>query len=194
MDALDKAYWNSRYKTNEIGWDTGSITPPIQNYIDQLTNKDIKVMIPGAGNAYEAEYLFEKGFKSTYILDIAEEAINSFSLRVPRFPKEQMICQDFFKHSGQYDLILEQTFFCALNPKLRPNYVEKMHDLLLPEGKLVGVLFGSEFMKEGPPFGGQLEEYKKLFSGKFEVLKLEPCYNSLAPRANNELFISLKKA
>lgn len=42
-------------------------------------------------------------------------------------------------------VLMEQTFFCAINPSLRKDYVAKMHELLAPNGKLVGVLFDKEF-------------------------------------------------
>ena len=63
-----------------------------------------------------------------------------------------------------------------------------MNSILAPNGKLIGLLFASEFNKNGPPFGGNLDEYKALFNSVFKNLKIETCYNSVAPRKNNELF------
>ena len=54
---LSQSYWNNRYLENDFGWDTGSITTPLKTYIDGLTDKSLKILIPGAGNSYEAEYL-----------------------------------------------------------------------------------------------------------------------------------------
>ena len=98
---------------------------------------------------------------------------------------------DFFDLTGKFDLILEQTFFCALDPDVRRNYVIKMHDLLQPKGKLAGLLFGCEFEKAGPPFGGNSDSYHALFQDLFEIQIMEPCYNSIPPRQGNELFIIL---
>jgi hypothetical protein len=88
-------------------------------------------------------------------------------------------------------LILEQTFFCALEPSLRKAYAEKIHSILNLDGKLVGVLFNCEFEKQGPPFGGTKSEYLTLFESYFEVHKMEDCYNSIQPRKGNELFVIL---
>ena len=99
---------------------------------------------------------------------------------------------DFFNHTGQYDLILEQTFFCALDPSLRTNYVQKMSELLKENGKLVGLLFGVQF-PNNPPFGGSREEYLSLFSDTFKINLLEPCYNSVKPRQDSELFFNFSK-
>lgn len=190
---LNKAYWTKRYLSNDIPWDAGAVTTPIKEYIDQLTNKELKILIPGVGNGYELRYLYEKGFKNVYGLDFSETPINSFSKANPNFPKQQLFVDDFFEHSATYDLIIEQTFFCALQPELRPLYVNKMHSLLKPNGKLAGVLFAFPLTEKGPPFGGSLEEYEQLFSTNFLIETLQPCYNSIKPRQNNEYFIILKK-
>jgi len=54
-------------------------------------------------------------------------------------------------------------------------------------------LFGIEFEKQGPPFGGSAEEYKELFEPYFRLDRMEPCYNSIAPRNGSELFIKLER-
>ncbi len=193
METIDKNYWEKRWENKQTGWDTGSITTPLKNYFDQLSNKNISILIPGCGNAYEAEYLFEQKFKNTYIIDIAPQALTSFSTRVPHFPASQLICDDFFNHQGQYDLIVEQTFFCALDPAQREAYIQKMHALLKPTGKLIGLLFNIPLNTEHPPFGGNKNEYEKQFSPYFNFKYFDLCYNSIKPRANNELFIVLEK-
>jgi hypothetical protein len=87
--------------------------------------------------------------------------------------------------------VVEQTFFCALEPRLRERYVEKMHSILNPNGKLIGVLFSVE-MPAGPPFGGSKSEYERLFKSKFEILKLETAKNSVPQRNGREFFIEMK--
>jgi hypothetical protein len=86
---------------------------------------------------------------------------------------------------------LEQTFFCALEPSLREEYVNKMVQLLKPGGKLVGLLFNIPLNNDKPPFGGNREEYLALFKEKFKIETLETAYNSIPQRAENELFIKL---
>ncbi len=67
---MSKEFWENRWQTNKTGWDLGEISPPLLNYINQLTNKELKILIPGCGNAYEAEYLYANGFKNTFIVPI----------------------------------------------------------------------------------------------------------------------------
>ena len=84
---LTKDFWNNRYKNKETGWDIGYASTPLKNYIDQLENKGIRILIPGCGNAYEAEYLHLKGFNNVFLLDIAPMALQQFSEEVLIFQK-----------------------------------------------------------------------------------------------------------
>lgn len=188
---LTKDFWNNRYKNKETGWDIGYVSTPLKNYIDQLEKKDISILIPGCGNSHEAEYLHQNGFNNVFLLDIAPLALKQFSERVPDFPKNHLIEENFFEHQGSYKLILEQTFFCAIDPELRDKYVHKMHQLLRPKGKLIGLLFAEEFENTHPPFGGTKEEYKKLFSHMFKIQIMELANNSIESRKGRELFIKL---
>ena len=176
---LNKEYWNKRYEENKIPWDAGAITTPIKEYIDQLTNKDLKILVPGVGNGYELEYLYENGFKNVFGLDISEEPLKNLVKKKPTFPKDQLILENFFEHNQTYDLILEQTFFCAIDPNLRMLYAEKAYELLNNNGVLAGVLFSFPLTQQTPPFGGSEEEYKALFEKQFNIRTLEVCYNSI---------------
>ena len=191
---LSSAYWNSRYVGDDFGWDAGDITTPLKTYFDQLKDKSLKILIPGAGNSYEAEYLFNNGFKNVFVLDFAEAPLKNIKQRCKDFPSSQLIQEDFFKHKGQYDLIIEQTFFCAIDPMLREVYAKHCNELLKPGGKLVGLLFNDVFEKAGPPFGGTQYEYEDEFKHYFTFKTFETCYNSIKPRERKELFINLVKA
>ncbi len=193
MTELNKDYWDEKYAENKTGWNIGYISTPIKNYIDQLTDTSLKILIPGAGNSYEAEYLWNKGFKNLFILDISKQPLINFKKRVTDFPDTHLIHKDFFETEGTFDLIIEQTFFCALDPKLRRNYAIKMFDLLSNKGKLVGLLFDFELTVEGPPFGGDKEEYITYFKDLFKIKILERSYNSIKPRMNRELFFIFEK-
>ncbi len=191
---LYETFWNDKYLTRETGWDIGYISTPIKEYIDQLSNKNLKILIPGGGNSYEAEYLFKKGFTNVFVIDISSIPLKNLAERVPSFPKGNLLHSDFFELQDSFDLILEQTFFCALDPSFRKDYVLKMHQLLKPKGKLVGLLFNIPLNNDKPPFGGNEEEYISLFQEKFKIQKMELAYNSIQQRSGNELFFKLIKA
>lgn len=191
--ALSKSFWDEKYDEGELRWDVGYISTPLKEYFDSLRDKNKYILIPGAGNAYEAEYLFNKGFINVFILDWSRNAIKSFKNRFPVFPDENILYENFFEHHGTYDLIIEQTFFCAIEPHLRQDYAKKIHDLLNRNGKLVGLLFNVELNKDRPPYGGFKEEYIKYFKDYFDLNVFETAYNSIEPRRGRELFIDITK-
>ncbi|NBC58591.1 MAG: methyltransferase domain-containing protein [Bacteroidetes bacterium] len=190
---MNEKYWENRYLNNHTGWDMNQVSPPLKVYIDHIENKNLKILIPGAGNAYEAEYLLNMGFKKVYVADIAKTPLNNLKHRVPSFPDEQLLHINFFDIQLKFDLIFEQTFFCALRPELRFEYVKKMHKILEPNGRLVGVFFDFPLTEEGPPFGGSKEEYLSYFKNYFKIKTLERCYNSHPKRQGKELFFNFKK-
>jgi len=193
MDHLDETYWNKRYINNDIGWDLGEVSKPLKMYIDQIEDKSLRILIPGGGQSYEAEYLFKNGFKNVYVVDVSRTALDTILTRIPEFPQDQLIHDNFFNITGTFDLIFEQTFFCALHPSLRVEYVSKMHSLLSNRGRLVGVLFNIPLYEDHPPFGGHKKEYIIYFDSCFSIDIMEPCYNSVSDRQGKELFIKLIK-
>ena len=190
---LNESFWENKYKTNKTGWDLGQVSPPLKAYIDQLTNKDLKILIPGGGNSYEAAYLFENGFKNVFVVDLSKVPLQNLQKRVPDFPSEQLIHGNFFNLNMSFDLILEQTFFCAINPSLRVSYVLKMKELLRENGKLVGLLFDEELNEDHPPFGGSKEAYYTYFTPHFYLHTMASSYNSIESRVGRELFFIAQK-
>lgn len=190
---LDGNYWDDRYKNKETGWDIGYASPAIVSYAEESIAKNARILIPGCGNAHEAKALLDKGFSQITLLDIAPSLVEKVSEEFAVSPDVQIICQDFFQHQGQYDYIIEQTFFSALHPSLRPSYVRQMLTLLKPHGILIGLLFKREFAQQGPPFGGNQEEYQQLFQSEFDILQLIDSSKSIPQRQGNELFIELQK-
>ncbi len=188
----EQNYWSKRYQEERTGWDIGYPSTPLKTYIDQLTDTSLKILIPGAGNAYEAEYLWEQGFTNVFVLDVSPIPLKAFQERNPDFPKTQLLQEDFFQHRDQYDLILEQTFFCSFVPtaKNRFAYAQHMASLLKPTGKLVGVWFDFPLTDdmEKRPFGGDKELYLKYLTRHLNMLVFEPCNNSIGPRKGKELF------
>lgn len=188
---LDAEYWNNRYLDKSHRWDIGFPSPAITNYFDKIQDKNVSILIPGCGSAYEGEYLIKNGFTNVTLLDVSEESQKRFLKRVPDF--ENFFIGDFFKLDTKFDYIIEQTFFCALNPVLRKEYVTKMSELLVNNGKLVGLMFNAELYSDHPPFGGFKEEYLELFKTKFKHIKMDMTTESIEERLGRELFVEVYK-
>ncbi len=190
MEELSTEFWNTRYLENNIGWDLGGVSPALKYWMDELKDTSNKILIPGAGNAYEVDYLIQRGFQDITVVDIAPQLISELKKRFDKLKQVTIILGDFFELTGSFDIILEQTFFCALAPSLRSAYVIKMASLLTPNGRLLGVLFNRDF-NGGPPFGGTTEEYMDLFQQTFEVTFF-PCQVSHPARKGSEVLFEAK--
>ena len=187
MENLNADFWNNRYENHQIGWDLGGVSPALKFWMDQFPDKSASILIPGAGNAYEVDYLLALGFTNITVIDIAPKLVAALKQRFASVNEVTIILGDFFELEGKFDVVLEQTFFCAIDPELRSQYVDKMKDLLTDKGQLLGVLFNRSFIG-GPPFGGSIEEYEVLFRDKFEA-KFLPCDVSHPARKGSEVLL-----
>jgi len=61
------------------------------------------------------------------------------------------------------------------------------------KGKLIGLLFNVNFETPGPPFGGNIMEYKALFKERFNLLHFEITNDSIAPRLGSEIWMEMVK-
>ncbi|VAW30246.1 Thiopurine S-methyltransferase, partial [hydrothermal vent metagenome] len=121
-------YWDNFFEKHHLGWDIGHVSTPLKEYFDQLGDKSVKILIPGAGRGWEVEYLYKSGFRNVFYHDFSPLAHEAFLKRVPYFPQDQMLQEDFFSLRGSYDLIIEQTFFSALQRNRRKDYARQMYD------------------------------------------------------------------
>lgn len=190
---LDSTYWKNRYNDGTARWDLGHVSMPLKAYIDTLENKAVRILIPGAGYGHEALYLKSQGFLHVTVLDYALEPLKTLDALLPPDHGYTLVYEDFFTHTGCYDLILEQTFYCALSLRFRESYFKHMHALLTTNGVLVGLLFYFEQVNPGPPFSCTPEDYERMARVHFYIMSLEPCLNSEPSRAGKELFLQLLK-
>lgn len=187
MSATD---WNSRYENKDTPWDLSGPTPEFTRLLPQLPKKG-RALVPGGGRGYDAVLLAQHGLEVD-LVDIAPLALiaaqeNAFAAKVT----VHAYLQDFFElpklpyHRGRYDLMLEYTFFCAIDPALRESYVKAAAALLKPGGLLVGLFFPTATDKPGPPFVVSKSEVEAQFKKDFE-LKFEDPKESVKPRAGRE--------
>lgn len=187
MQDASKDFWNSRWETGQTGWDIGAPAPAFVTYFSGFSQKNAAILIPGCGSGHEAELLLSIGFTNITVIDIAPKAVTILNEKFRSNPNITILCGDFFQHEGSYDYIVEQTFFCAIDPDLREAYSQQTHDLLRTNGKIIAILFDRSF-EGGPPFGGSEEEYVQLFTPNFNILFLEANQQSIPQRMGSELF------
>ena len=137
-------------------------------------------MIPGCGSGYEVQAFHAAGYDVSAI-DFSPAAVDQ-AKRVLGALAERVILGDFFTHDfGQhrFDLIYERTFLCSMTPSRWPAYVNRMAELLLPGGRLIGVFLYGRMRSSGPPFPLTEAEAEQLFKKRFELVRSESLTDSL---------------
>ncbi|MBI3995764.1 MAG: thiopurine S-methyltransferase, partial [Nitrospirae bacterium] len=93
---------------------------------------------------------------------------------------------------GHYDLIFENTFFCAIDPDHRDRYVESAAAILKPGGFLLGVFYNIR-PETGPPFGATRDELIDRF-GRYFTLALDRVPRSIPRREGKELLMLWRRS
>ncbi len=206
-----KEYWEKRFHEGDTPWDLGEATPLLHEALEFLQSmpgysselgsvKSANVLCAGAGRGWDALELVRHGF-DVVAVEWAGSAVDSLrkrhrSLRErhralgPNLNGSLSIIEgDFFKiEAGQVDIAFEHTFFCALDPDCRSNYVDVMSRWLKPKGVLLGNFFidsggnGGQNDRCEPPFFITKEEVQMLFAHKFNMLSLVPAVKKGAGR------------
>jgi SAM-dependent methyltransferase len=196
---LSPKAWNERYKTKETPWDLSGPTPEFQRILDaSLLPSKGQVLVPGGGRGHDAILFAQRGY-SVDLVDFAPEAIEATLIEASRqkavvyaYTRNFFDLAEVGYHQGRYDVLLEYTFFCAIDPLRREEYVKAAHTLLNPGGVLLGLFFPTQIDKAGPPFQVSQTEVEKLFTPYFD-LKIEKPLKSIKAREGREFLGIFRK-
>ncbi|MZH02594.1 MAG: methyltransferase domain-containing protein [Nitrospinae bacterium] len=188
--------WQDHYESNDLGWDLGQVAPPFVKLWEEGKLPMGNVLVPGCGRGHEVVFLAENGFEVTAV-DFSRGAVTYLERALEeRNLNGRVLHQDFFgmdnSHDGIYDLVLEQTFFCAISPRKRQDYVQNVTRLLKPRGILVGLFYHTD-KEGGPPYNTTREDIERIFSVNFEIQELDKTSLSHEQRKDKEWLGILKK-
>ena len=191
-------YWEKSYQSGEMGWDLGEPTPIFDNWI-QFQTDSLSICILGAGNGWDAINFAEKGHNVTAV-DFAESAIDNMHTSAQNKGVQiNLIHSDIFDlcklFNHTFDIVLEYTCFCAIDPVRRMDYVRMTNKILKPDGKLVALLFpiDKDIKDDGPPFAVDLDSTISLFLKYFILDTKEIPSLSIERRNGREVFVIFKK-
>jgi len=177
-DSNQPDFWTVRYGAGKTPWDFGGVPSALKSFLARSSTPG-RVLVPGCGSGYEVQAFHVAGYDVSAI-DFSPAAVEQ-AKRVLGPLAERVILGDFFTHDfGQhrFDLIYERTFLCSMTPSRWPTYVNRMAELLLPGGRLIGVfLYGPSW--GGPPFPLTDPEAQQLFKQRFELVRSEALTDSL---------------
>lgn len=180
------AFWNDAFESLHTPWDLGH---PYEGLVQLERRAELipgaRVLVPGCGSGHDALYFCEMGYQVS-VVDWSHAAIADLRVQARRrhFEMEALV-SDYREipatWNGSFDVWVEHTFFCALDPEDRSVYPEVVARLLRPGGRLLGAFFISDRgsngsvnpKKEGPPFWISEESFQELFMPWFEVVTFE---------------------
>jgi cyclopropane fatty-acyl-phospholipid synthase-like methyltransferase len=191
-EVLDWQSWENRYQEGTAGWDLGQAAPPLISFFEHEAGlQPGKTVVLGCGKGHDAILLAQHGFAVTGI-DFAPSAIAAARQKAQQLGIEiDFQQQDIFALApellGKFDYVVEHTFFCAIAPSQRQDYVQVVRSLLKPDGKLIG-LFWLHDRPDGPPYGCSVNALNQLLENNFNQLSLTPvpAQKSVPKRAGEE--------
>jgi SAM-dependent methyltransferase len=167
--------WEAQYRKGETPWDKGAPSPGLLDFLAEQPLRG-RVLVPGCGAGHDVRAI-APGAEEVVGLDIAPSALE-LARRFPPTGRERYECADLFDLPAamreSFDWVWEHTCFCAIDPALRPAYVEAVAGTLRPEGKLLAVFYldpGNASPDEGPPFGVSVAELDALFLPRFTLIR-----------------------
>lgn len=165
----DSQLWSQRYITHETGWDMGAPSPSLLWAVDKLKLPKMRVAVLGCGLGHDAHFMASKGHMVTGF-DFSAEAIQSAEALYPSQTNLKWVCKDVFEMSEEFknsfDLVLEHTCFCAVDPERRKELVKVWKNILSDEGQVLGIFFVMP-KTYGPPYGATEQEIHDLLVKEF---------------------------
>jgi SAM-dependent methyltransferase len=191
--------WQRRYEENDTPWDKGEAAPALVEFLRQRPIAG-RVLVPGCGRGHEVRALASQPQTTAVGLDLSPTAITQArALAAPLLPMHDIdfIEGDFFhlpsSLAGSFAWLVEHTCFCAIEPRLRPDYVQAAAAALRPGGKIFGIFYLDPGVDSGPPFAVSREELSALFDARFILLEEWVPRVSFPGRENRELIRILQK-
>lgn len=189
-------YWSQRYQDGKTGWDMKKhhpFLPTMRSYLEPLKGKSVLVI--GAGPGHDAEFFSHHGADVT-AYDFSSEAKNLFHAYYPdsHVNYQQMDLFDCHKQTEKtFDIIIEHTLLCAIDPKRYPDYFKAIKELTHKDSIWAAIIWNNTGVEEGPPFSVSQHIVKNHLKDIDFNIHVERDIEPMAPNRNHEWFVLAKK-
>jgi SAM-dependent methyltransferase len=184
-DPATPAFWDVRFDADFTPWDQGGVPQCLVDYVSAQPHP-LRTLIPGCGTAYEVRFLAEHGWP-VLAVDFSASAV-ARAAQVLGALATHVQEADFFGPAlqpGQFDLIYERAFMCALPRTMRADWARRVAELLAPGAIMAGFFFFDETPK-GPPFGTSAAELDELLLPAFACIETRTPPDSIPVFAGKE--------
>lgn len=192
-------FWSERYVEQRTEWDLNAPSPCLVWALQKFKLPKMRVAVLGCGKGHDAAHIARLGHKTTGF-DFSSEAIQAAKNEYSGIPAVdsniEWICEDVFnlneRYLGQFDLVLDHTMYCAIDPLRRDQLVNLWSKLLAPQGQILGIFFIMP-RPQGPPYGSTEEEIQTRIRKKFRKDFWERSRVSEPKRLGKELIVLATK-
>lgn len=195
--------WEERYQSGDTPWDKGGPAPPLLEWLANRGAMQGHVLVPGCGVGHDVRAIAAAAPTAPVIgLDVAASALDR-ARRFHRSGNERYELASLFdlpaELTSRFEWVFEHTCFCAIEPRLRPDYVRSVTRALRPAGSLLAIFFldpwdpGEAPEAGGPPFAVTREELDRLFGANFELIEELKPLRAYPGREGREIIRLLRK-
>ena len=193
-DVSDPKFWGAAYEEKRDGWDLGDVAPPIARALRDIRGPG-RAIVFGCGRGHEVRAAARAGFDVVGV-DFAEQPLVDAANMTPPDLAEHIEWRraDIFRleERGAFDLLIEHTSYCAIDPKRRDEWMRAARKVLRDGGTLLGLFYAHE-RPGGPPYATTRQDAKAtLERNGFRIERSETPADSIERRKNNELLVIAK--
>ena len=193
-------HWDALYRQGDTGWDLGAAAPPL---VDLLAGPDAppagRLIALGSGRGHDALLFATQGFDVLGV-DFAPAAVAAATAQAAAHgltERAHFLQADIFAlppaYRSAFDVVLEHTCMCALDPRLLDEYAALVTRLLRPGGTYVALFF-THGRPGGPPYTTAEAEILRLFAPRLAIVQLAPAVRSAPGFVGKEWLGIMRKA
>ncbi|KAG6475436.1 hypothetical protein ZIOFF_064656 [Zingiber officinale] len=168
VEHRSSAGWEKCWEEGVTPWDLGQTTPVVHQLVQSGSLPKGRALVPGCGSGYDVVAIAspERFVVGLDISSIAIKKAKEGSSSLPNANHFTFVEADFFhwQPTEKFDLIFDYTFFCAIDPNMRPAWAEKMRELLNPDGELITLIYLISGKEGGPPYNCTVDDYEKVLN------------------------------
>lgn len=192
----ESRFWSDHYNSDQKPWDLGEVSSSLHWAVQKIKLPKQRIAVLGSGAGHDASYLSQLGHTVTGF-DFSEEALKEAKTRYGENQNLKWVKENIFdlaeKFRDQFDLVVEHTCFCAIEPERRDELIKVWSSILTEKGQLLGIFFVMPKVS-GPPFGAtELEVKERLEKFKFRFDLWKRSQFSVEKRLGKELIVLATK-